>query len=310
MILVVEENPEGGMGMNKINTINFDFISRILYILDTKDFIEISEIKYDNQIRSIVSESICNKVRVVRIAGPSGSGKTTTAQRVVDEFISRGIPAHCISMDNWYKTMGVCDTPLTDDGELDFESPELLDIHGFKEDIRNLIAGKTIHLREFDFVNRISTEATETLTLEPNGVLVVEGLHAINPMFDVPELDYRVYVEPSSVKFEDGTLLSSKELRMFRRIHRDQADRGMTLEATVAKCKSVDKGQDRYITPYINNPEIFKVDTLIYYELYIHKNSLSGLLDSRILDLIPNKDITDSDILDRSILREFYKKQQ
>ena len=293
--------------MDKTNTISYKVIDGSRVLLDTAEFIEISEARYKNQIKSIVSETINNKHRIIRLAGPSGSGKTTSALKIVEEILNRGIPAYYLSMDNWYKTMPVNELPLTDDGDPDYESPELLDIDGFKQDMHDLILGKTINLREFDFINRVSNKSDNTLEIQSNAILVIEGLHAINPIFDVDESNIKVYVEPSNIKLNDNTILTSKELRLFRRIHRDKVDRGMSLEATIQKCKSVDKGQDKYIAPYIRNPEIFKVDTLIYYEIYIHKHELDGLIDSEALRTITGANISSKYIPEDSVLREFYK---
>ena len=290
--------------MGKRYTISYDFINDCRKHLSVQEFIEMSEHRFFNQIESIADEAIDNGVRLIRLAGPSGSGKTTSTKRIVEAIRAEGVPAYYMSMDNWYRTLSVEDMPKTDDGDPDYESPELLDVDGFKEDVENLLNGKIINLREFDFTTRTSSKSTKTLSCEPNAILVIEGLHAINPMFDTSFKDFKVYVEPFNVEMSEDDDLTSSELRLCRRMHRDMADRGMTFEATIQKCRSVDKGQNKYIKPYTKNVEILRVDTLLLYEIFIHKNELPNMESLKDVDIaLISKDM----IPENSILREFYK---
>ena len=284
--------------------ISFDFINQCREILSIEDFIEMSENRLKSQIKSIVSEAINNNVKLIRLAGPSGSGKTTSSKLIVKAIKDRGIPAYYMSMDNWYKTISVEDLPLNEDGDPDYESPELIDIDGFKTDMHNLLNGQEITLREFDFTNRISNLSDKKIKCENGGIVLIEGIHAINPMFDIEDETLKVYVEPNNVKMNNNELLTSSNIRLCRRMHRDIAERGMSFEDTIKKCRSVDKGQDKYIEPYTNNPTILKVDTLMFYELFIHKNELP---DVEYLKEIPHTDIHKDLIPQNSLLREFYK---
>lgn len=307
----------------------FDFIELRRGVVGVDELINISEQRINSQIRSVISEALSRNIHIIRLAGPSGSGKTTTAKRIVDEAKSRGKTAYYISMDNWYKTLHIDDIPKNKFGEPDFESPKLLDIRGFKEDIHKLTDGQPINLREFDFVNRISHITDKQIKCDDDSIIVIEGLHAINPMFDTSDKVMKVYVEPSDIQFENDEVLTSSSIRLLRRIHRDKADRGMSMLDTINKCRSVDIGEDQYITPYSNSSDILKVNTLLYYELYIHKsefkqelaeqnkdeilNTIKELVSSGMLDdigvirNIPDVDIDISKIPEKSILREFYK---
>lgn len=290
--------------MGKDYAISYDFINDCRKHLSTQEFIEMSEQRFFNQIESIADEAIDNGVRLIRLAGPSGSGKTTSTKRIVETIRNEGIPAYYMSMDNWYKTLSVENMPKTEDGDPDYESPELLDVEGFKEDVESLLNGEIINLREFDFTTRTSSKSTKTLSCEPNAILVIEGLHAINPMFDTSFKDFKVYVEPFNVEMSEDDDLTSSEIRLCRRMHRDMADRGMTFEATIQKCRSVDKGQSKYIAPYTRNVDILRVDTLLMYEIFIHKNELP---DTDYLEDVETTNITKDMIPENSILREFYK---
>lgn len=292
--------------MDNLYTSSYETINTWRKVLGDVDFIKQSEQRFYNQIKSVASEAIDNNIRLIRLAGPSGSGKTTTAKRIVDIIKSKGIPAYYISMDNWYKTLKVELLPKNEDGEPDFESPELLDIEALKEDIHNLLNGEEIQLRQFDFVERVSSLSGKTLKCEENGIVALEGLHAIHPIFDIKDTNMKVYVEPFDVVLENGSIITSSDIRLYRRIHRDKVDRGMTLKDTMKKCRSVDRGQAKYIAPYTNDANILRIDTLISYELFIHKKELPTAVTS-LLDTIDDSTITRDMIPDNSILKEFYK---
>lgn len=285
--------------------ISFEFINKCRMILSSEDFIEMSERRLKSQINSVVSEAVNNGIRLIRIAGPSGSGKTTSAKMVMRTIKELGLNAYYMSMDNWYKTFAVEDLPRTEDGDPDYESPELIDIEGFKSDMHDLLGGKEIRLREFDFTNRISYPGTKTIKCANDGIVVIEGLHAINPIFDIEEANLKVYVEPSDVKMDDGSMLTSSNIRLCRRMHRDIVDRGMSFEATIQKCRSVDIGQEKYIEPHTNDTRILRVDTLIFYELFIHKDELP---DNQYLKQIPPTSFKKELIPSDSLLTEFYKR--
>ena len=199
--------------MGSINSVSYSFIDKCRNLLSTEDMIDTSERRLHYQIRSIAAEAIVNEISLIRIAGPSGSGKTTTAKKLVHELKDRGFPAYYMSMDNWYKTIKEEHMPRTEDGDLDFESPELLDVDAFLDDMHNLIEGKPINLRKFDFKNRVSTITDEVLQCKRDGFVVIEGLHALNPLFDSNIKSLKVYVEPSDITFEDGTVLINSILK-------------------------------------------------------------------------------------------------
>lgn len=290
--------------MKKIFTITYEFINACREHLTNEEFIDFCEKRYFNQVKSIADEAIERGIRLIRLAGPSGAGKTTSTKRLVEAIKRRGIPAYYMSMDNWYRTIKLEDLPKTVDGDTDFESPELLDVEVFKEDMHGLLNGEAVHLRNFDFVNRVSTKSANTIKCEPNGIIVIEGLHAINPMFDTEHESLKVYIEPANVVIDENDDLTSSEVRLCRRMHRDMVDRGMSFEDTIKKSRSVDAGQANYIEPYLNDVEILKVDTLLLYEIFIHKNELPEMESLKDVECT---DITTEMIPANSILREFYK---
>lgn len=285
-------------------TLSYDLINNYRKSLSRKDFIEFSERRFFNQLESVADEAIRNNVRLIRLAGPSGSGKTTSTKRLMEIIRNKGVPAYYLSMDNWYKTIILDDMPRTTNGDIDYESPDLIDVQGFIDDMDRLLDGEVINLREFDFKNRVNNITDETIYCESNGVVIVEGLHAINPIFNTKHKYMKVYIEPFDVVFDESDSLTSSEIRLCRRMHRDIVDRGMSFEDTIKKCQSVDMGQSKYINPYINDTDIMRVDTLLMYEIFIHKNELPQMESLRSVD---NIEISTSIIPDNSILREFYK---
>lgn len=290
--------------MKKRHTTTYEFINSCREHLTNEEFIEFCEKRYYNQIRSVVDETIGNGIRLIRLAGPSGAGKTTSTHLMVDIIREKGIPAYYMSMDNWYKTLPLEALPKTPEGDYDYESPELLDVEGFREDMHELLAGNPVHLREFDFVKRVSSKSDKVIRCEDNAIVVIEGLHAINPMFDTEHESLKVYIEPNNVIIDENDDLTSSELRLCRRMHRDVVDRGMSFEDTIKKCRSVDAGQARYIEPFLNDAHIHHVDTLLMYEIFIHKNELpdmDSLKDVEVTDI--SKDM----IPETSVLKEFYK---
>lgn len=284
--------------------ISFNFLNQCLEVLGNKEFIELSENRFKNQIRSVVCEALENNIRLIRLAGPSGSGKTTSAKLIAKQIKANGTPCYYLSMDNWYKTIPIDEMPLNEHGEYDYESPELIDIDGFKSDVNNMLLGNEIALRNFDFKKRISSKTRKKIKCEENAIIIIEGLHAINPIFDVEKPSMKVYVEPSALRFSDGSIITSSNIRLCRRLHRDFVDRGMSFEDTIKKCASVDAGQKKYITPYTNDSRILRVDTLIFYEIFIHKNELPNI---DFLKNIPESNIGVDIIPSSSVLKEFYK---
>lgn len=285
-------------------SVSYDFIDSFRKNVSLKEFIRLSETRFFNQVDTVIEAAIENKVRLIRVAGPSGSGKTTSTKRIVEALRENGIPAYYMSMDNWYKTLKVEDMPRTEDGDPDYESPDILDIDGFKEDVTNLLNGEVIYLREFDFTNRISNKSNRKMKCESNSIIVIEGLHAINPMFNTEFKDLKVYAEPFNIRLANGACLTSSQIRLCRRMHRDATERGMSFEDTIRKCRSVDRGQDKYITPFMNDANVLRINTLILYEIFIHRNELP---DAKCLNCIDKSGITKDMIPKNSILKEFYR---
>ncbi len=205
-------------------------------------------------------------IKMILIAGPSSSGKTTFAQKLGVQLKLTGYNPITISMDNYFVERK--DTPLGEDGKYNFECVEALDIELFNSQMRDLIAGKTVELPEFDFIVGTKKYNGNYLKLNENDILVVEGIHALNPIlteFTPAENKYKIYIAPIATLNLDGyTKISSSDTRFLRRMVRDYSTRGHTVERTFDLWRNVKKGEEKYIFPFVNGVDSIYNSSLIY----------------------------------------------
>ena len=302
-----------GSVMNLVNSRSLYEIIQRLTIQGKDKFIEEEEARYDRQIDALASEIVENHVKMVLLSGPSGSGKTTTAhnlrKHLMQKMMSQGNYVYCLSMDDWYMSGDRYTMPVDEEGNPDYESPECLDVPRLNEDLRKLFAGEEISIPIYNFVTRKSYESGAHFSMNEGDVVIMEGLHALNPIIQYPnDVDkcIRVYISPADVivNDRDGIVLDNQYIRLCRRIYRDIDQRGSTAEETIKKSASVDRGERLYIAPFLNNVGVWHIDTLLGYELFIHRRELP---DRKELKVVPLSKITRFDIPEGSILREFYK---
>ena len=245
--------------MNLVNSQNLFTIVQRLTILGKDRFVEEEEGRYMRQIDALAREILENNVKMVLLAGPSGSGKTTTAHNLRKCLMQRlkGVDryVYCLSMDDWYMSGDRYVMPVDEEGNPDYESPECLDIPRLNQDLDDLFAGREVSIPCYNFITRRSLDSGARFTLQPGDVVIMEGLHALNPIIrfpEDPENCLRVYVSPADVVVDekDGELLDNQFIRLCRRIYRDRDQRGSTEEETLAKAKSVDRGERLYIVPF------------------------------------------------------------
>ncbi len=206
------------------------------------------------------------KVKMILIAGPSSSGKTTFAQKLGIQLKLIGYNPITISMDNYFVERK--DTPLGADGKYNFECVEALDIKLFNNQMKDLIEGKTVELPQFDFVVGTKKYNGNFLKLKENDIMVIEGIHALNPIlteFTPDESKYKVYIAPIATLNVDGyTKVSSSDTRLLRRMVRDYATRGHSVEKTFELWQNVKAGETKYIFPFINSVDYIYNSSLIY----------------------------------------------
>lgn len=209
---------------------------------------------------------------IVLISGPSGSGKTTSAIRVASALKQMGCGAHVVSMDNYF-------LPLKKDKELhgediDYESPERLDMEMFREHLEKLRNGEEIEVPGFDFALQDRIPGMK-LKREPGELVILEGIHALNPLVTGESDDYthRIYVSVRTRIQLGDELLHPSKIRLMRRLMRDKLYRGRDLSETFEFFKSVERGEDLYIMPHKHRAD-FDIDTFIEYEASVYRDLL------------------------------------
>ena len=217
-----------------------------------------------------IAQDICSRpdVRVVLLAGPSSSGKTSTSHRLCLELLAHGKQPVALSLDNWYVDGSL--TPLKEDGEKDYESVYAIDLKQLEEDLKALIAGKEIALPTFNFAEEKREYLGETLQLEEDAIMVIEGIHALNPIL-TEHIDasrkYKIYAAPMSPVSLDGEKwIPTYVHRLLRRMSRDLRTRGKSPQMTIATWPSVREGEAKWIEPFRSEANA-EFDTSMTYEL-------------------------------------------
>ena len=246
-----------------------------------EDFIKIAESDFDNRVHELVSDIIKKKSKYVLLAGPSSSGKTTTTKKIALQFRSRGYETLVISVDDYFKER--VDSPKDENGNYDFECLEALDIKLLNKQLKDLIAGKKVDIPEFNFVTGEKEYKNEPVKLGENAIILLEGLHSLNddmtPELE-PELKYKVYLSPfTPLNFDRHNYVSTTDLRLLRRIVRDNRSRAYDVGKTISYWGKVRYGESKYIFPFINNVDAI-LNTSLIYEIGVLKVFVEPLLYS------------------------------
>ncbi len=211
------------------------------------------------------------RLRVVAIAGPSSSGKTTFIRRLKVQLEVNGIvPVH-VSLDDYYVDRER--TPRDEAGELDFERVDALDLTLLRSKIERLVAGERLRLARYDFTaGKSLPDGGDEIALAPENVLLVEGLHALNPAVAAalpPDAAYRIFVHPATaLPLDRLSAVLPDDVRLLRRIVRDRHGRGNTAAQTIARWPSVRRGEERNVFPYAGSAD-FVFDTSLVYEIAV-----------------------------------------
>ena len=210
---------------------------------------------YRNRVASVADEIFSDRnKKIVMLAGPSSSGKTTTASFLSERINLLGGKAYTVSLDDFYLPRSV-EYPKDENGEPDFECVEAMDIELLHSSLGALAEKGKASLPVFDFNSGERINDAKTIELHENDVIIVEGLHALNPVvtdtLDSTKL-YKIYVSVSSRIYNDdgSVLLSKRELRFIRRMIRDYKFRSMPVERTFEIWSSVTRGEDKYLFPF------------------------------------------------------------
>ncbi len=252
-------------------------VEKLNYMAKTpSEIVADSEERYAAEISEVAEAIFANRAErpIVLISGPSGSGKTTTAVRVAGSLNELGCAAHVISMDNYFLPMSMMENARDENGKIDFESPLRLDVDLFREHLDRLSRCEEIDIPGFDFA-RQERVAGMPLKREKGDVVILEGIHALNPLLTGESDSYttRVYVSVRTRIAHGDRLLHPSKIRLMRRLIRDKLYRGRGFPETMEFFKSVERGENLYIMPFKHRAD-FDIDTFIGYEPLVYRDVL------------------------------------
>ena len=244
------------------------------------DIINISEALQEKKLAKIAEEiASLEGVKLVLLAGPSSSGKTTSCKRLSIQLAVNGLKPLQISLDDYFVDRDK--TPKDENGEFDFESIYALNLDLLNEQFNALFRGEEVELPKYDFPSGKSVKSGKKLKLEPNNVLVVEGIHALNPELTahVPEEQiFRVYASAlTTILLDNHNYIPTTDNRLLRRIIRDYKYRGVSAQETIRRWPSVRAGENRWIFPFQENADAM-LNTAMLYELSVLKMQAEPLL--------------------------------
>lgn len=290
-----------------------------------KEFIAQCETRYKNIINNITDECIkeSNGRFVIMLAGPSASGKTTTAHKLCDSFVSKGVNCDVISLDDFY--LNRTEVPGFAEGKPDYESVTALDLTLIEQCLRSLLRGEETYLPEFNFEKGIRDDKAKKLKLNENDAIIVEGLHALNPIVtaNIPEKYMtKIYVSVSSRIYDDESeeiILQRRNIRFIRRLVRDYYYRGSSVENTYKLWIGVRESEDKFLFKFKDYADL-RINTIHIYEPCIFKDIATEMLrtvpeDSEfyrdakrlIKALSKFNSIPLEEVPEDSMLREFFK---
>ena len=245
------------------------------------DIINISEALQEKKLAKIAEEIASREgVKLVLLAGPSSSGKTTSCKRLSIQLAVNGLKPLQISLDDYFVDRDK--TPKDENGEFDFESIYALNLDLLNEQFNALFRGEEVELPKYDFPSGKSVKSGKKLKLEPNNVLVVEGIHALNPELTahVPEEQiFRVYASAlTTILLDNHNYIPTTDNRLLRRIIRDYKYRGVSAQETIRRWPSVRAGENKWIFPFQENADAM-LNTAMLYELAVLKMQAEPLLE-------------------------------
>ena len=244
------------------------------------DIINISEALQEKKLAKIAEDIAQRKgVKLVLLAGPSSSGKTTSCKRLSIQLAVNGLKPLQISLDDYFVDRDK--TPKDENGEYDFESIYALNLDLLNDQFNALFRGEEVDLPKYDFPSGKSIKNGKKLKLEPNNVLVVEGIHALNPELTahIPEEQiYRVYASAlTTILLDNHNYIPTTDNRLLRRIIRDYKYRGVSAQETIHRWPSVRAGENKWIFPFQENADAM-LNTAMLYELSVLKMQAEPLL--------------------------------
>ena len=288
------------------------------------DLINVSEALQERKIVKIADEISArqtgdNRIKIILISGPSSSGKTTFSKRLSIQLMTNGLKPYPISLDDYFVNRD--NTPLDENGNHDFESLYAVDLPFFKEQLDTLLKGGEVELPKFNFTTGLRESSGTKFRLEDNMILILEGIHALNPELtpNIPtDNKYKIYVSAlTTILLDKHNYIPTTDNRLLRRIIRDSKYRGSSAEATISRWPSVRAGEEKWIFPYQENADAMFNSALLF-ELAVIKDHIEPILRKvpnncpeyseahRLLHFLSYfVSIQDTELPPTSLLREF-----
>lgn len=241
-----------------------------------------AERHYEGGLAEIAARIADNDdIKIVALAGPSASGKTTTAHILCEKLRNLGKKIEIISLDDFY--LPVDELPVLEDGTKDIESVNALDIPLINKSFSEIIKAGRTELPKFNFSEKKRISNARSIDVSGKGIAIVEGLHALNPLITdlVPRKNiFKAYISVNrGIQNEDGSkLLSSKQIRLIRRLLRDRTFRGTPVNETLALWQGVVAGEEKYLYCFKDTADV-QIKTLHIYEPCIYRNEFLKLVD-------------------------------
>ncbi len=243
------------------------------------NMIKLSEALQEKKVSQIADMITSRKPKFILVSGPSSSGKTTFSKRLSIQLMVNGLNPVIISMDNYFVNRE--DTPRDENGDWDFEHIDAIDHALFNQQLQDLLDGKEVSLPSFNFEDGKRYYRGEKLQLQPESVIILEGIHALNPTLipNIPrEAVFKIYVSAlTTINIDNHNWIPTTDTRLLRRIIRDYRFRNYSARETIARAPSVRRGEERWIFPYQENADVMFNSALLF-ELAVLKRHAEPIL--------------------------------
>ena len=317
---IINSYYEGKSWLKKLDAPYVGDLNNLVSNREIKGFIESCELHFTDEIKKACDKIIRNnEKKFIMIAGPSSSGKTTSTRVLASYLRSKGYDPICLSTDDYFVER--IDTPKDEFGNFDFECLNAVDTRLLNNDLIRLLNGKEVSIPTFNFITGKREYHNHLIKLKENSIILIEGLHSLNDDLTpgIPErYKFKIYLSPFiPLNIDRHNYISTLDLRLIRRIIRDNRTRGYTVSEVIEKWQSVRNGEEKYIFPFTHQADMI-INTALPYELGVLKVYAEPLLLSidtdskyyeearRLLKFLRSfYSITSEYVSKNSILREF-----
>lgn len=306
-----------------LKCVNIDRINSLIDRGETAEMINIAEAYQEKQFSTIadaIFEKYNHGARIVMLSGPSSSGKTTSSKRLSIFLQILGLSPIMISLDDYFMDREF--TPIDENGAYDFEALEAVDVALFNQNLIDLLSGNVVQRPSFDFITGSRYyNPDKKLKLEESSILIIEGIHALNPALTIDinrDNKFNIFVSPeTAVALDNDVVIDPMVSRLLRRMVRDYAYRNSSAEKTLERWTSVLRGEERHIFPYKDRADI-TINSSISFEINVLRRSAEPILREvmptstvyphalKLLELLKLFTVMDNGMIPpTSILREF-----